>query len=482
MAENYCVMNMAKRHRSDVRGLQDEANRAYEDESQYKGNVDLSRSKDNVYFVRSDDWHKSIDEVLKANDVKEKASSVVLITSVYAVSPDWLKTHTQDEALAYFKACYEYEKKTKGEVINAVIHRDEDSWHMQTATVPVVDVVTEKAVPIVKELDENGEPVYERYEKGKMAGEIKYKRVKVKDENGNLVTHKGLSAKTVVGNRVAMSKRQTEFWQECGKPFGMKRGEIRIEDDVTARERLTESEYRAKAIKDEAQKKADKTLSEAKERVDSMELEASNKLWDAEMRMQEVRRQLVELEDAREALTDDREAFEEERDAFTVEKQKWLKTQNTALQQVRKAEADAKTAKTAYEDAKADYETAKTGYESAKATAELATSGFALKDTKSYLDAFREAIRQECRRTRYKDGRTLWDIVGQRVSEAISFAYMNVSGKESPAFVKRAEEQAEYAERTVKESSNIDKVRREFRALPKVADAMQKTDEDEYSM
>ena len=65
MADIYCVMNMAKRHRADLRGLQAEANREYDDEEKYKGNVDLTKSSDNVYVVKSDDWHKSISEALE---------------------------------------------------------------------------------------------------------------------------------------------------------------------------------------------------------------------------------------------------------------------------------------------------------------------------------------------------------------------------------------------------------------------------------
>lgn len=263
MGEIYCVMNMAKRHRGDVIGLQKEANREYENEDFYKGNVDLSRTKYNHYFVKSDDWNASISEVLESENIQEKPDSVVLITSVYAVSPEWLETHTEDEAMSYFEKCFEFEK-TKGTVISAVVHKDEDSWHMQTATIPVVDVPDKKAIPVIEKnedgtnkLDENGKPIQAVYSSGKSKGKVKYKRVVAVDENGNVKTHRGLSAFYVIGNRAKMSRMQTEFYEICGKPFGMSRGKIRVEEKENSRERLTETEYRAKKIVETAQATAD---------------------------------------------------------------------------------------------------------------------------------------------------------------------------------------------------------------------------------
>lgn len=265
-----CVMNQAKRHRADVRGLQAEANREHDDKERYKGDINLAKSVDNTYLVKSDDWNASIDETLERYGIKEASNSVVLVTSVYTASPEWFKTHTEDEARAYFEACLEYDRRTKGEVINAVIHWDETTPHMHVATVPVVEVQDEACTPIVVKdkdgndmTDDKGEPIYERYDKGKSKGKVKYQRTKVVDDAGNPVTHMGLNAKQVFGNRVAMSRRQTEFYEECGKPFGMTRGEIRVEDTKDAKQRLSEAKYRAQAIKVEARAQAEDIIADA---------------------------------------------------------------------------------------------------------------------------------------------------------------------------------------------------------------------------
>lgn len=259
MANNYCVMTMAKRHRSDVRGLQKEANRQYEDESKYKNKVDLERTKDNHYFVKSDDWNESIDDTLERFGVKERKDSVVLVTSVYALSPEWLETHSKEDAMKYFEKCYKFENKYKGRVINAVVHFDETNPHMQVATVPIMHVQDTVSVPIMTK-NEKGEDVIAKDKKGR----TRYKKVLKVDDNGKAVTHIGLSAKTVFGNKVKMSKMQTQFWKECGKELGLERGEIRIEDDEEAKKRLTEAQYQAKQIVEDAKNEKDAIYAEAR--------------------------------------------------------------------------------------------------------------------------------------------------------------------------------------------------------------------------
>lgn len=306
MSENYCVMTMAKRHRNDVRGLQAEANREYDDPKKYKNNVDLSKSHENVFFAKSDDWQKSIDEVLEANGIQENRNSVVLITSVYSVSPGWFDTHTEDEAMEYFRTCFEYEKQTKGEVINCVLHKDESTWHMQVATVPVTLVQDVKCTPkTVKDkqgnpvLDDNGRPIIDTYKKGKSKGKPIYERKPVVDDQGRPVYHTGLNAKVIFGNRIAMSKRQTHFFENCGKQFGMSRGEIRVEDDEVAKERLSEAEYKAEKIVEKAEEQAE----------------------DARKKAEEVAKGLKQLEDGRKALEASVERFRASQRAFERQKQ-----------------------------------------------------------------------------------------------------------------------------------------------------------------
>lgn len=261
MSEKYCVMNMKKNKRADVKHIQKEANRELEE---YKNDVKKELTHTNHYFVKTDDWNEKITEILEENGLEENDKSVVLITSVYSASPEWFKDKSRDEVIAYFEKCLEFEQR-KGEVINAVIHFDETTPHMQVATVPVVDVPTVMCSVIPKRdekgnvvLDDEGNEVPDRDKKGR----LKYKRTRIM-ENGQMVTHKGLSAKTVFGNKVKMSKTQTEFYEMCGKPFGLERGEIRVEDAETAKEHLTEAQYKAEQIIKDAEQKAEQMLNGA---------------------------------------------------------------------------------------------------------------------------------------------------------------------------------------------------------------------------
>lgn len=261
MSEKYCVMNMKKNKRADVKHIQKEANRELEE---YKNDVKKELTHTNHYFVKTDDWNEKITEILEENGLEENDKSVVLITSVYSASPEWFKDKSRDEVIAYFEKCLEFEQR-KGEVINAVIHFDETTPHMQVATVPVVDVPTVMCSVIPKRdekgnvvLDDEGNEVPDRDKKGR----LKYKRTRIM-ENGQMVTHKGLSAKTVFGNKVKMSKTQTEFYEMCGKPFGLSRGEIRVEDAETAKEHLTEAQYKAEQIIKDAEQKAEQMLNGA---------------------------------------------------------------------------------------------------------------------------------------------------------------------------------------------------------------------------
>lgn len=273
MSENYCVMNMKKNKRADVKGLQDEANRTAEN---YKNEIKENLTCLNYYFKKCDDWNSKITEILEENKIDEKDRSVVLITSVYSASPEFFKTKSYDEIVKFFEKCLEFEQR-KGEVISAVIHLDETTPHMQTATVPLVDVPVEVCNPVPQKdekgnilTDSDGNIVPERYKSGSQKGRIKYKRTVLHDENGNVVTHRGLSAKTVFGNKVKMSKTQTEFYEMCGKPYGLSRGEIRVETQEEAKKHLTEAQHKAEQIVKEAEHKADQIVKGAETSVNAL--------------------------------------------------------------------------------------------------------------------------------------------------------------------------------------------------------------------
>lgn len=323
MADNYCVMNVQKQHRCDVKGLQDEANRTAKD---YKNSVDANRTKDNIYLVKSEDWHRSINTALEEAGVKEDKNSVVLVTTLYSASPEWFLEHSRDDAVDYFKRCLAYEQK-KGKVISAVLHFDETTPHMQVATVPIIDVPSQVCTPRWKKdtdgneiLDEDGNRVPEVYTSGKSKGKIKYKRENVLDENGNVVTHKGLNAFWLIGNKVKMSREQTVFWERCGEPFGMQRGEIRVIDGAEAKKRKDEATFTAERIIDDARREA-------------ASVEHGLKLRSQKLDNREKRLNLIDEEqDDREQKLDDRDRQQDEREAHQNARESILNKKEQTIQ------------------------------------------------------------------------------------------------------------------------------------------------------
>lgn len=266
-------------HSKDVRGLQREANREFEESRRYKNDVRLEKSDQNFYFARCNDWVKKIDEVLKKYEVKKRKDSVVLTTTIYGFSKDWEDAlyesgKTQDEVeeqkKEFFKKCFEFEK-TRGECINFVVHTDEaGQWHAHAATVPITSVPIKVMKPVV---DKDGNVV--RLPNHKIKYDYDYK----KDENGNISQRYALNAKAIFGNRRKMSEEQTRFYESCGKPFGMERGECRIDDTEEAIVRhMSEVEYKAKA---RASEEAKDIIDTAREDALAKRMEANSKIKEA---------------------------------------------------------------------------------------------------------------------------------------------------------------------------------------------------------
>lgn len=256
----YCFANFQKQKRNSVSHLQEEANREWENEERYKSEVDLERQ--NIYLKKSENWNEKIDEILEENGLQARSNSVVMTTTIYGFSEEWeddlTEEYSQEEIerikVEYFKKCYEFEQ-TRGECFNFVIHADEEgNWHAHAATVPVTESFVTKSVP---QVDKDGNVKRYTKEGSKSFGKIKYKQEYVKNEDGTIKTQKALSAKAIFGNRKKMSDEQTRFYEECGKAFGMERGEIRLEDKPGAVKHLTETEYKAREIKDNAMRTAD---------------------------------------------------------------------------------------------------------------------------------------------------------------------------------------------------------------------------------
>lgn len=186
---NMCgIMRVEKRKIWDVTGIEMEANRTKETAIKFKNSdIDISKTDSNLFFKKRYGWRKAIDELLKVNNLKRRKDSVVLLDGLYTASPDFFKNKTEYEIQNYFKDCLNFHVNTycggdKELLVNAVIHLDETTPHMQVASVPIT-----------------------------------------KDLNGK--AH--LSAKLIMGNKKDYRDRQNAFYLNVTKEYGLDRGEIK---------------------------------------------------------------------------------------------------------------------------------------------------------------------------------------------------------------------------------------------------------------
>lgn len=177
----YSIMRVEKRGRGAVYGLQIEANRKEEDHEKRefeRSDIDWSKTDENIFLIHTEQWNREITKQVKEAGAKDRKDSVVLLDGLYTASPEWFETHSKEEWINYFQDCLTFHRDYYGEhVINAVIHLDEATPHMQVASIPLTD-------------------------------------------DGRL------SAKEIMGNRRDYRSRQNIFYDEVGKKYGLERGEI----------------------------------------------------------------------------------------------------------------------------------------------------------------------------------------------------------------------------------------------------------------
>lgn len=242
----YCIMNVDKQKRSAIYGLQIEANRQQDDNREFDASdIDSSRTVDNVFLRRCDSWNREITQLIKAAGVKERKDSIVGITGVYTASPEWFYTHSKDEWMAYFEDCLKYHDETYGRCINAVIHLDEDTPHMQCISVPLIQ-----------------------------------------DESG---WH--LSAKKIMGNRSDYQKRQDQFFEQVGEYYGMDRGIRR--DAAEIKKHTTKREWQLATQEQELQQVREQTTA------------AEKRLAEVNMQLTDAERQLESKKIGLEKLAED---------------------------------------------------------------------------------------------------------------------------------------------------------------------------------
>lgn len=142
------VMRIEKRGRGAVYGLQIEANRTREDHERGRdfdnSDIDWDLTKQNIHLVKTDNWNREITRQIHAAEVKERKNSTVLLDGLYTASKAWFEEHSPDEWMQYFRDCLEFHAReycggNASRIINAVVHLDEATPHMQVASVPIIE-------------------------------------------------------------------------------------------------------------------------------------------------------------------------------------------------------------------------------------------------------------------------------------------------------------------------------------------------------
>ena len=213
---NCGIMRCEKRKMQACGGIHEENNRDAEKQKEFvASDIDWSKTNNNIYFVKSDNFKSDIEAELHSHGIdKWRKDAVTFIDGLYTASPEFFQDKKPEEIEKYFKDCLEYHKQTYGDhVINAVVHLDEATPHMHVISVPII----EKEAP-EPEFDENmgvPKPTKKSYK---------------------------LSAKELMGSIKDYCERQDSFYEQVTKQYGLERGETKKPEE--RREHLTVLEYK----------------------------------------------------------------------------------------------------------------------------------------------------------------------------------------------------------------------------------------------
>lgn len=191
----FCVMNIQKRKRNDISGIQKEATRTATD---YNNQVKPGMDALNVSLIQSNNWMQDIQAEIDRAGAKTRSNSVIALDAIYTASGEFFKDKSNEEKNQFFRDCLEFHQRKFGHVISAVIHYDETTPHMHILSVPLT-------------------------------------------QDGRL------SAREIVGNRTNLSRMQTEFFEQVGEEYGLERG-IQM-DGQEKKKRITAQEHKLRQVK-----------------------------------------------------------------------------------------------------------------------------------------------------------------------------------------------------------------------------------------
>jgi hypothetical protein len=196
----FCVMNIQKRKRTDISGIQKEATRTA---TEYNNRVQPGMDIFNVNLIQSNNWMQDIQAEIDQAGAKTRSNSVVALDAIYTASGDFFKDKSTEECNQFFRDCLQFHQGRFGHVVSALIHYDETTPHLHILSVPLT-------------------------------------------QDGRL------SAREIVGNRANLSRMQTEFFEQVGKEYGLERG-VQM-DGQEKKRRITAQEHKLREITAEKQK------------------------------------------------------------------------------------------------------------------------------------------------------------------------------------------------------------------------------------
>lgn len=294
----FCVMNIQKRKRTDISGIQKEATRTA---TEYNNQVKPGMNTGNVNLIQSNNWMQDIQDEINRAGAKTRSNSVVALDAIYTASGEFFKDKSNEEKNQFFRDCLEFHQRKFGHVISAVVHYDETTPHLHILSVPL--------------------------------------------------THDGrLSAREIVGNRANLSKMQTEFFEQVGKGYGLERG-IQM-DGQEKKKHITAQEWQLRQVKQEkakeleelgaikhSKKSARERSTRAREQAEQQQAENSRlKAVESQIRgdmerQQRISRQLAEMnEKARKKLQRTQKQLEAIKPYLSKAEQKQLEEQQKQLE------------------------------------------------------------------------------------------------------------------------------------------------------
>ena len=236
----FCVMNIQKRKRNDVSGIQKEATRTA---TEYNNRVQPGMDIFNVNLIQSNNWMQDIQAEIDQAGAKTRSNSVVALDAIYTASGEFFKGKSNEENDQFFRDCLQFHQRKFGHVISAVIHYDETTPHLHILSVPLT-------------------------------------------QDGRL------SAREIIGNRANLSRMQTEFFEQVGKEHGLERG-IQM-DGQEKKKRISAQEHELHEIKQQIAREQEKL-----EAIEHSEETARTRAQEFKQKAAELQKQIEQLQEER---------------------------------------------------------------------------------------------------------------------------------------------------------------------------------------